>query len=255
MQVPIVSKVLNLLRKIGSYILSETKTWGGLLAFVVSFFVLVTAITNAFYGLFEFKLLPVFENTLADVRLFFHALFETLLYWPIGWIGELVSSWIFPDLVLPDIRPPNWYADIVLISMILSRAERSAMKMSSPVAHAPDDGSIYSRLETASWYLVLFFYVPTKILLQPLKKWAPNKAYESARIFFDGVTWLGIWFLFHDIMIVRTNRKSQLERDVSHRAFVSYLVLSLIAALIAVAFFFVMNGYLHDRFLNEPSSG
>jgi hypothetical protein len=250
----VICKLVQVFRKIGYYVLSETKTWGGLLAFIVSFFVLVTAITNAIYGLFDFKLLPVFENTLADARLFFHALFENLLYRPIGWLGELILLRFFPDLILPDIRPPKWYADIVLISMILSRAERSAMKMSSPVAHTPDDGYVYSRLETISWYLVLFFYVPTKMLLKPLREWAPNKVYESARIFFDGITWLGIWFLFHDIVMARTNRQSQRERDVSHRAFVSYLVLSLIAALVAAAFFFVMNGYLHDRFLNEPST-
>ena len=246
--------MLQISRRIGSYILSETKTWGGLLAFVVSFFILVTAITNAIYGLFDFKLLPVFENTLAHVRLFFHALFETFLYRPIGWIGGVISSYILPDIVLPDIRPPKWYADIVLISMVLSRAERAAMEMSSPVAHTPDDDGAYSKLETASWYLVLFFYVPIKTLLRPLRKWAPNKVHDSVRLFFEGVTWLGVWFLLHDIMIVRTNWLSRRERDVSHRAFVSYLALSLMAAFVAVAFFFIMNGYLHDRFLNEPYS-
>jgi hypothetical protein len=137
--------------------------------------------------------------------------------------------------------------------MILSRAERQSMKMSSPVAHGPGDDGTYSRLETASWYLVLFFYVPTKTLLKPLKRWFPSKVYETARILLDGVTWLGLWFLLHDILVVRTNWHSKLERDVSHRAFVCYLVLSLLAALAAVALFLIMNGYLHDHFLNDPN--
>jgi hypothetical protein len=247
--------VFQVLRKVSAYILSETKSWGSLLAFVASFFILATAITNALYGLFDFKLLSVFENTLAHVRLFIHELFEMLLYRPIAWIGSLIASWALPDLELPNLRPPQWYVDIVLISMILSRAERSAMRMSSPVAHAPDDDGAYSRLENASWLLVLFFYVPSKALLSPLKMWAPKRIHDSARVFLDGVTWLGIWFLLHDIMVVRTNWKSERERDVSHRAFVTYLVLSLLAALAAVALFFVANGYLHDKFLNEPTSG
>jgi len=247
--------MVQIISRIGTYVISETKTWGGLIAFVVSFFILVTAITNALYGIFDFKLLPVFENTLAHVRLFIHEIFELLLYRPIGWTVSLISSWTFPQIVLPDLRPPKWYADIVLVSMILSRAERAAMKMSPPAAHTPDDEGAYSRLEIASWYLVLLLYVPTKKLLTPLQKWAPNRIAETARVFLDGITWLGFWFLLHDAMVVRSNWESDHERDVSHRAFVAYLVLSMVAAFVAVAIFFIMNGYLHDQFLNETPSG
>jgi Na+/proline symporter len=128
------------------------------------------------------------------------------------------------------------------------------MKMATPVAHTPDDDGAHSRLERASWFLVLAFYVPTKALLSPLKRWAPKKIHDVARVFLDGVTWLGIWFLIHDIMVARTNWSSDRERDAAHRAFTAYLLLSLFAALGAVAIFFIMNGYLHDQFLNDPSS-
>lgn len=246
--------MLQLLRRIGTFIASETKTWGGLLAFFVSFFVLATAITNALYGLFDLKLLPVFENTLAHMRIFIHEVFEIALFLPIGWLGSFIASLAFPDFALPDLRPPEWYADIVLVSMILSRAERSAMKMAAPVAHSPDDDGTYSRLERASWVIVLAFYVPSKALLSPLKRWAPKQVHDTARIFLDGITWLGIWFLIHDIMVARANWHSNRERDTAHRAFVAYLLLSLFAAFAAVAIFFIMNGYLHDQFLNGPTS-
>lgn len=246
---------MKILTRIATYVISETRTWGGLITFVVSFFILVTAITNALYGIFDFKLLPVFENTLAHVRQFIHELFELLLYRPVGWMVSSISSLVFPEIVLPDLRPPKWYTDIVLVSMILSRAERAAMKMSPPVAHTPDDEGTYSRLEIGSWYLVLLLYVPSKKLLTPVQKWAPKSVAETARIFLDGITWLGFWFLLHDIMVVRSNWQSDCERDASHRAFVAYLVLSMVAAFLAVAIFFIMNGYLHDQFLNEMPTG
>jgi hypothetical protein len=230
------------------------KTWVGLLVFVASFFILATAITNALYGLFDFKLLPVFENTLAHMRLFIHELFELALFRPLGWVGSFIASWALPDFALTDLRPPKWYADIVLISMILSRAERSAMKMCTPIAHTPDDDAAYSPLVRASWVLVLAFYVPSKALLSPFKRWAPRQVYDAARVFLDGVTWLRIWFLIHDIMVAINNRHSDREQDAAHRAFVAYLLLSLFAALAAVAIFFIMNGYLHDWFLSDPTS-
>jgi len=53
--------------------------------------------------------------------------------------------------------------------------------------------------------MVLAFYIPSKALLNPIKRWAPEKVYDCARIFFDGVTWLGIWLLVNDVMVVRIN--------------------------------------------------
>ncbi len=121
-----------------------------------------------------------------------------------------------------------------------------------PIKHDPDGDSVDSRLERVSWLVVLVFYVPTKLLLRPLRKYAPEQIYTFARILLDGITWLGIWFLIHDVMLVRSKWGSESESDVSHRAFVAYLVISLFSAVLAVAILFIINGYLHDKFLNEP---
>lgn len=241
--------MISVTRRVGKYLLEETRTWGGLIGFITAFFILVTAVTNALYGVFDLQLLPVFENTLLHLRKFIHLLFELLMFHPLEIIANFAVDLFAFDITIPSLVPPPWYLDFVLISMILSRAERAAMKMSMPVKH--DEPKPQSSIVKISWGVVLFFYVPTKWLLAPINRFAPAKVYSAGRIFLDGVTWLGFWFLIHDILIVRNNWKLDDEESQSHRAFVTYLVFSLFAALVASALFFVMNGYLHDRFLNE----
>jgi hypothetical protein len=57
--------------RVAKYLKSEAQTWGKVFGLALAFFILVTAITNAIYGIFGFSLLPVFENTLEHVREFF----------------------------------------------------------------------------------------------------------------------------------------------------------------------------------------
>jgi hypothetical protein len=62
------------------------------------------------------------------------------------------------------------------------------------------------------------------------------------------LTWLGFWFLVHDLAVVRQHRGLDLEVVKAHRAFVLFMVLSLVAAIAASILFFVLNGYLHHYF-------
>jgi len=52
--------------RVAKYLKSEAQTWGKVFGLALAFFILVTAITNAIYGIFGFSLLPVFENTLDE---------------------------------------------------------------------------------------------------------------------------------------------------------------------------------------------
>ena len=231
--------------RVAKYLKSEAQTWGQVFGLVLAFFILVTAISNAIYGIFGFALLPIFENTLEHLREFFYGLFDLVLYVPISAVLEWLAEAILKvQISIPP--PPTWYIDLVLVSMILSRAERAAMKMADPITD--NIGVERSSLERVLWGVVLFFYVPTKAILFPFKRFAPDRVYSVLRIFLDGVTWLGFWFFLHDLAVVRQYRGQHSEAVKSHRAFVLFLVLSLLAATAASLVFFVMNGYVHHYF-------
>lgn len=223
----------------------ETKSWGILFGQLFIFFVLVTAITNLAYGLFGFKLLPIFENTLEDIRHFVHGTLELLVYWPLNWVSSSLAKVFFgAEFILPKI--PSWFYDLALFSMILSRAERAAMMIAQPITG--DTIVQRSLFERLMWGVILLAYVPTKAIVAPLRKYAPKYVSEPIRVFLDGVTLSGIWFLLHDYSVMRNQKGRNDPAAKSHRAFMMLLAVSLVAAMIASALFFLLNGYYHHYF-------
>lgn len=223
----------------------ETASWGKTLAAFLLFFMLTTATINLAYGLFGFDLIPVFENTLGELRRFLHTAFEYLIYWPLNTIVSWIMRITFDiRFNIPELA--GWYIDLVLLSMILSRAERAAMKIAEPIK---DESNVQrSVLERFVWIVVLIFYLPTKALVAPFRKYAPKFVSEPIRVFLDGVTLLGIWFLLHDYSILRSQKGRSVAAVQSHKVFLLLMAVSILAAFVASGIFFVVNGYLHHYY-------
>ncbi len=99
-------------------------------------FLLTITVTNFLYGQFGFRLIPIFENSFQGLHEFAHWALDTFL---LNWIVWLISrgwfelttvlareiSWIKPQL--PYIHLPEWYKDLIFISIVIERSFERAI--------------------------------------------------------------------------------------------------------------------------------
>lgn len=229
-----------------AFLVAETKTWGGIASWFTTFFILATLVTNFVQGIFSLDLLPIFENTFFHMRTFFNACGDFLIVRPLVFSINFLIDLLKFDYHITYVHIPRAFTDLMAISMILSRAERASMKMAPPLKH--DTEIAYSKTERIAWFFILFFYIPTKAILWPVRRFGHPRIYQSLRIFLDGLTLLGILFLIHDILSVRANWYDTGSDAASHRAFVAFLLLSLFSAVVACLVFLALNGAVQDYF-------
>lgn len=222
--------------------------------------------TSWLHSVFNWMLLPLFENSLSGFRYFTHLVFENLFY---KWIICLLENIVYYFMVLlkpilnwvpfiPDITVPIWFRDTALVSLILLRSQNRAMKESDPLSTlemtkeelAEWDNSVNTTPWIVStsiailWRVVLTLYFLTKIIKFPFRILRFQKIEEFIALFVGGSLMLGLAYFLHDVVLSYATRTVNSQKSVAHRAFMKLMGMILFSALAASLIFFATNGYL-----------
>lgn len=243
---------------------AETQSWFRLFGLLLGIFMLAVSVTNVTRQLFDFELLPVFQNSLDGFQAFVNyvigntvflgveVLFDASLY-IVNALFSAISGLTVPKF---EVNAPKWLSDLSIISIVLLRAQTHAMGYSAPASsltmvetqRAEWEWSILNcrqplrALIKISWLLVLVVYRVKKFFEWPLRRMGLEKTARLLGLFTGGSLLLGIFYFLHDALSIPATSHLRSVHANDHRVFFAWTVASLTAALFASAFFIVWNG-------------
>jgi hypothetical protein len=252
--------------KISKLMYEQYGSWITFLSISFTIFIVFVSITSWIHSVVEWPLLPHFENSIEQFRVFTHAVFDNFFYL---WISvflayvsyaamlilEPIFSWI---PYIPTIAIPSWVSDAAIISIILLRSQKRAMRDSNPLttlAMSKSEREEWSlTIKTApplsqtfisfAWKVVLLIYFTAKVFRYPFEYFRLPRLSNFVGIFVGGCLLLGLAYFVHDVALAYATRDSDLRYAQAHRSFMKITVLILGVALATSLCFFVMNGYM-----------
>lgn len=253
-----------------SRIAEAFKAYSAELGLIGTFFILTLTLANLVHRLFGVPLLPFFEQTFATFHTWAHVILDLLVFSWVTWIAEWlwygvtwVASCLFPIVPWkPDLSIPPLMSDVSLVSaaftrvlgstdLILPRGERAAAE----TAMTPDQWKEIDELEGKFWGPIHRFLERLNrriwALVEGISSLAPTGrlrgAARSICIALAGAVLLwGFLRLAGYLINIAMARRSAAPIMAIRRRFFTYFVLNFLGAIVAVAAFFVLNGWLAD---------
>lgn len=246
-------------------VVQQFSSWTAFFTIAFTIFIVFVTLTSWIHSIFDFPLLPYFENTLADFRHFTHLVFDNLFY---RWFSYFLGNLVYYGMVLlkpiinwipfvPDFTIPSWVRDAAIISIVLLRSQKRAMRDSNPLSTLEMSKIERSEWNAAiqstsvplkvfirfSWKLVLLIYFVTNAFRMPFNIFGLKKLSKFIGLFVGGALMLGLSYFIHDLAITYATRDVDSQYAYAHRAFMKITMTILGVALLASTMFFIVNGY------------